>query len=232
MSAALERARVMREAFGQFLRPDVRDEVVDRFPGIGGEVQEVTVLFADIRGFTRRSAGKPPEQAFDLLHRFLTHAEAAIDAHGGWVDKYLGDGFLALFGFPRARPDHPERAVRAALDLLKRLDGLNGELAGAGEEPLAVGVGIHTGPALVGCIGATLPAPNGKTRLRKSITAIGDTVNLAQRIEQLTKTCGGPVLVSEGTRQRLNGTVPLTCLGPQPVPGLEGPVVVYRVEAG
>ncbi len=120
MCAALERAQVEREVFGEVVGPDARDEMLDS-RGLGGEVREVTVLFADIRGFTHRSAGEAPEQAVDLLNRFLTHAVAAVQGQNGHVNKFLGDGILALFGAPRKQADHADRAVRAALELLTRL---------------------------------------------------------------------------------------------------------------
>jgi adenylate cyclase len=229
MAAALERARYVRQRFGQFFRPDVRDEILE-YEGLGGEVQEITVVFLDIRGFTRRSAGEPPEQVVALLNRFFSLAVAAIEAHGGWVDKFLGDGVMALFGAPRARRDHADRAVRAMREVVSGLGRLNKELSAQGQAPLAVGAGIHTGAALVGCIGATLPRPDGRDDMHCTFTAIGETVNLAQRLEQLTKECGGPILLSEQTRQRLREQVPLKCLGPRQVPGFACPVVIYRVD--
>ncbi|HXG12272.1 MAG TPA: adenylate/guanylate cyclase domain-containing protein [Gemmataceae bacterium] len=230
MAAGLARARLLRETFGEFVEPDVRDQILEYYQGLGGEVQEITVLFADIRGFTRRSAGEAPDRVFDLLNRFFTLAVAAIREEGGLVNKFLGDGLLALFGVPRARADHADRAVRAAVNLLARLRELNRELAAEGQEPLAVGIGIHTGPALVGCLGAALPGADGRQRFRREYSAIGETVNLAQRVEQLTKTVGGPILLSEQTRARLREPVPLTCRGPQPVPGYDGTLVVHQVE--
>jgi adenylate cyclase len=231
MAAALGRARHLREMFGQFLSPEVRDEILQR-PPLGGEVQEVTVLFVDIRGFTRRSAGEKPEHVVDLLNRFFSLAVLAVEGNGGWVNKFLGDGIMALFGVPRPRADHADLAVRAAQELLRRLDQLNRELDREGQEGLAIGAGIHTGPALVGCVGAVSPGNDGRQLVRREYTAIGETVNLGQRLEQLTKHCGGPVLISEQTRARLQRTLPLTCLGPQQVSGFPESLVVYRVEAG
>jgi adenylate cyclase len=228
MAAELARARLIRDTLGQMVGPEVRDEVLERHPGLGGEVREVTVMFIDIRGFTRRSIGAPPERVVELLNRFFTLSFAAIQRHGGNVNKFLGDGLMALFGAPRPCADHADRAVAAALDLLAELDRLNDELKGRGEEPLRVGVGIHTGSALVGCIGATLSDSGGR-RVRKEYTALGETVNLAQRLEQLTKKCGGPVLVSEATRRRLGRTVALTGLGIQDLPGGESRLMVHRL---
>jgi adenylate cyclase len=228
MAAALEQGRHMRETLGQFFDPEMFDEIMDA-PELGGQVREVTVLFADIRDFTRRSAGEAPEKVVALLNRFLSLAMASVKEHEGLVDKFLGDGLLALFGAPRLHADHADLAVRAACGLLTRLDALNRELVSEGQAPLRVGIGIHTGPALVGSIGAMVPLPDGRQQTRREYTAIGETVNLAQRIEQLTKTCGGPILLSDQTRMRLTQPVPLESAGPQPVPGCATPVVVFRI---
>lgn len=228
MTAALERGEQLRETFGQFVSPDVRDEILERYPDLGGEVQVVTVLFADIRGFTRRIAGEVPEAAVDLLNRFLSLSVAAVEEEGGWVNKFLGDGFMALFGAPRPRGDHAELALRAARGLIARLVGLNAELAREGQAPVAIGIGIHTGPALVGCIGASLAGPGGIRRVRREFTAIGETVNLAQRLESLTKVHGGPILLSHETVVRLREPESTACLGPVNVPGYEDMVVVHR----
>ena len=189
----------------------------------------MTVLFADIRGFTRRSAGQDPERVFDLLNRFFSLMAHAIAANGGTLDKFLGDGALALFGAPRQYEDHADRAVAAAVGVVAHLERLNDELRREGQEPLTIGIGIHTGPALVGCVGATLQLP-GRVSFRKEFTAIGETVNLAQRIEQLTKTLGGPILISEQTHARLRRTVSASSLGSQAVPGSAETLCLFRVQ--
>jgi adenylate cyclase len=228
MAVALGRARQLRETFGQFVSPEVRDEIMARMPGLEVTVQEITVMFADIRGFTRRTAGEPPERVGLLLNRFLTLALRAVEEKGGLVNKFLGDGFMALFGATRPRPDHADLALASAHDLLQRLQGLNDELARQGQAPLAVGVGIHTGPALVGCFGAAVDTADGRILMRREFTAIGETVNFCQRVEQLTKTCGGPILLSESTRRSLRCAARLECLGAQQVPGAPEPLVVHR----
>jgi adenylate cyclase len=230
MAAQLARARLERDTFGQMVGPEVRDEL-HRYPGLGGEVEQVTVMFIDIRGFSRRSAGEPPQRVVGLLNRFFTLSFLAIERQGGHVNKFLGDGLMALFGMPRFCEDHADRAVLAALDLLAELACLNDELKRDGELPLLVGVGIHTGPALVGCVGATLTAEGGQTFTRKEFTAIGETVNLAQRVEQLTKCCGGPVLLSDATRLLLRAAPATECLGRQEMHGCPGGMVVHRVVA-
>src|SRR5205823_5728692 len=118
--------------------------------------------------------------------------------------------------------DHADLAVQAGLTMLSRLEVLNQQLVAEGQAPLAIGIGIHSGLALVGCIGATLDGGGGTMQVRREFTAIGETVNLAQRMEQLTKVHGGPILLSEQTRQRLKCPPALIDLGPRSVPGYKG----------
>jgi adenylate cyclase len=228
MAAALEKGRYVRETFGQFVSSDVCEQILQKYPGLGGGIETVTVLFADIRGFTKRSTGESPRDTVALLNRFLNLAVAAVEENGGWVNKFLGDGFMALFGAPRLREDHARIAVDAARDLLRRLSELNAELVLEGRDILRVGIGIHTGPALVGCVGASLLGCDGNKRVRREFTAIGETVNLAQRLEQLTKTHGGPILLSDVTARLLERPPPMTPLGEVPVPGYEGLLAVHR----
>jgi adenylate cyclase len=225
MAGALGRAREESETFGQFVSPEVRDQIMARMPGLQVAVLEITVMFADIRGFTRRCAGEPPERIGILLNRFLTLALHSVEGRGGLVNKFLGDGFMALYGATGPCENHADLALASAQDLLVRLRGLNDELICQGQTPLAVGIGIHSGPALVGCFGASLEKKGG---MRREFTAIGETVNFCQRLEQLTKTCGGPILLSEATRCRLRRDACMACLGPQPVPGAPEPIVVHR----
>jgi adenylate cyclase len=232
MAEGLEQAEKEHETFGQIVHPKIRDALLQRYQGLGGEVQQVTVMFVDIRGFTRRSAGEPPEKVVALLNRFLSLAVAVIeDREMGFVNKFLGDGLMALFGSLDPGPHDADNAVAAAVELLRRLQLLNKDLEHQGQDPLRIGVGIHTGAALVGCVGASVLLADGQTALRREITAIGETINLGSRIEQLTKTCGGPILLSDSTRRHLTRPVPLQPLGPQPVPGYEGTLEIYAVRA-
>jgi adenylate cyclase len=229
MAAALGRARRMRETFGQIVSPEVRDDIMENFPGLGGDLEEITVLFADIRGFTRRTMGEDPEKVVELLNRFLTLAAIAIESNGGLIDKFMGDGVMALFGARRRKGNHADQAVAAARELHAQLQGLNAELKENGQPPLEIGIGIHTGIALVGCIGSKEVLPDGRERLRKAFTAIGETVNLAQRLEQLTKFHEGPILLSEQTRAKLKVPLELRSHGLVPVPGYDGSLEVYQV---
>lgn len=231
MATDLARARRMHETFGQFVSPRVRDEIMEHYQGVESlEVtkREITVLFADIRGFTRRCAGESPERVGRLLNRFLTLALRAIEERGGYVNKFLGDGVMALFNAPLPQDDHADLAVACAHAMVDGLHQLNLELERDGQAPLAIGVGIHTGPALVGCYGATV-IQNGKEGMRREYSAIGATVNYSQRLEQMTKELGGPVLMSETTRASLKQPIDAETLGPQPLPGCQESLVVHRI---
>ncbi|MBI2804051.1 MAG: adenylate/guanylate cyclase domain-containing protein [Planctomycetes bacterium] len=232
MASSLSQAWESHETLGQLVSPEVRDQILRQMTGFEVRLQEITVVFVDIRGFTPRCAGAAPERIGALLNRFLTLTLQSIEGKGGYVNKFLGDGVMALFGATHQQDDHADLALASARELLTRLCALNADLALQGEAPLIVGIGIHTGPALVGCFGATVQGTNGKPLMRREFTAIGETVNLGQRIEQLTKKCGGPILLTEGTRARMSAEWVLDCLGPQDLPGAPEPIVVYKAAAG
>ena len=147
------------------------------------------------------------------------------------MNKFLGDGVMALFGALDSSELHADLAVACARDMLARLKNLNAELETEGEPPLAIGIGIHSGPALVGCFGATLKGQGGEPRRRREFTAIGETVNFASRMESLTKTVGGPIIVSHATRDLLKKEDRGEDCGPQPVAGSPQPIPVARLGA-
>ena len=231
MAVALNQAWESHETLGQFVSPEVRDQILHRMHGFEVQLQEITVLFVDIRGFTARCAGESPERIGALLNRFLTLVLRSVEENAGYVNKFLGDGVMALFGATHPQDDHADLAIASARAMLDRLRELNDDLARQGEPPLVIGIGIHTGNALVGCFGAALHGDNGQPRMRREFTAIGETVNLCQRIEQLTKKCGGPILISDGTRLRLRGEWTLDCMVPQELHGSPQTMVVYKVAA-
>jgi adenylate cyclase len=232
MATALNQAWESHETLGQLVSPEVRDQILRRSHGFEVHLQEITVFFIDIRGFTTRCAGADPARIGALLNRFLTLALQSIEEKGGYVNKFLGDGVMALFGAAHPQPDHADLAIASARELLARLCDLNAALTIEGETPLVVGIGIHTGPALVGCFGATVHNDKGQALMRREFTAIGETVNLCQRIEQLTKKCGGPILISEPTRKHSRNGWILECVGPQDLAGSPLPMIVHKVAAG
>ncbi len=175
-----------------------------------GETRTVSVLFADLRGFTALSETLSSDRVVALLNDFLGRMVDAVFAHQGTLDKYLGDGLMAYFGAPVPAPDHAVRAVRCALDLHEALRRMNDERARRGEPPLRMGVGVHSGPAVVGNIGA----PS-----RREYTAIGDTVNVAARMERLTKVHDVPVLMSDATRGLVADAFAVREVGLATIPG-------------
>ena len=189
-----ERARRLRTAsmFMRFLDPRVVTELIDRGEidyRKAAEARSVSVLFSDIRGFTALSEVTAPEAVVTLLNAYFSRQAGVIFAHAGTLDKFIGDAIMAFWGAPVSHPDHAARAVAAALDMSSALEEMRGELGelGAG---LEIGIGIHSGSAVVGFIGSND---------RLDYTAIGDTVNLASRVEGLTKGIAR-VLVTEATR--------------------------------
>jgi class 3 adenylate cyclase len=187
---------------------------------LDGERREVTILFQDIRGFTALSENTDPADLLRILNEFLTEIVAAVEGEAGVLHKFTGDGVMALFGAPIAHPDDPERAVRTALDMVRRLDALNRRWAGSGGPHLRIGIGVHTGEVVAGQIGPD-------DRIEYSV--IGDPVNLASRIEGLTKEVGATILVSAATASRLDAGFRFGNRTVVPVRGKEAPVEVVEV---
>jgi adenylate cyclase len=208
---ALQREAKAREKYERFLPQQLVDDVMldpNREIRPGGARVALTVLFGDLRGFTTLSESSNPEAVVARLNRFYTLMSEAIFRHGGTLDKYLGDGVLALFGAPYATERDAVKAVRAAIDMQRSMALFNGELTANGEQAIAMGIGINTGPAIVGFVGSD-------TRL--DYTAIGDTVNTAARLEHLAKP--GQILISEHTIQALDASVDYTMLDAVQVKG-------------
>ncbi|MGQ9533346.1 MAG: CHASE2 domain-containing protein, partial [Desulfotomaculales bacterium] len=226
--AELER-RQIRAAFARYVGPDVVRELL-RDPAaayLGGRRQEVTVVFADVRGFTAFSAGRAPEEVVARLNEYMTAMARVVLAHGGMLDKYLGDGLMAVFGVPLPRPDHARAALAAAVEIQRAVAELNERVVARGEPPFTVGLGISSGPVVVGNVGH----PD-----RMDYTVIGETVNLASRLEGLNKEFGTRVLFGEQT-YRLAASPgdeplpwPVRPIGAVPVRGFAEPVNVYTLE--
>jgi adenylate cyclase len=220
-SERAERGRVT-DVFGRFVSPHVRDEIVDMAlddPDLirpGGRQVEISVLFADIRGFTSMSENLEPSAVVEILNRYLDSMEAQVFKMGGTLDKYTGDGMMVLFGAPLEQPDHAVRAVRAALSMQQAAAEVSSR-RGEDEWAVAYGIGIATGPAVVGHIGS---------RRRLDYTAIGDTVNLAARLEGIA--APGAILISEATFDGARDWVLVEALEPVRVKGKAEAVSVYR----
>lgn len=213
-----EKERLHR-TFGLHVGRKAAEQILARDPGLGGVEQVITVMFVDIRGFTARAAGRSPEKIVTVLNEFLqVMVHVVEDHHSGMINKFLGDGFMALFGAGTPGAAHADEALHAAQEMRRQLVDLNVGLTARGEPPFAIGVGLHTGPAIVGSIGSVE---------RLEFTAIGATVNLASRIESLTKAVGCDILLSSATREALRHAVPLREMPPQMVKGVDEPVPIW-----
>ncbi len=220
-----KRHRQIRRMFAKFIPPEVANQLAESSEDLHrtAERREVTVLFSDIRDFTTQSEGVEPEIVVDTLNEYLTAMVEVLFNHGGTLDKYLGDGLMAFFGAPVVDPEHASQAYRAATGMLDRLETLNENWTAAGRPRLDIGIGIHTGPAVVGFI--------GDPDRRMDYTAIGDTVNVASRLEALNKEIGTAILLSAATAQKLDGALPLKSIGERAVKGRTELIELYTITA-
>ena len=217
----LAREEVARANYGRFLPEYVVKQMLENPESfkLGGVNQTITVLFADIRGFTRLSEHANPEKVVQLLNKYFSAMTDIIFAHGGTLDKYLGDGLMALFGAPTATPQDATNAVNAAVAMQRRVLSINQELRAEGLNEIGVGIGLHTGEAVVGYIGS---------ERRSEYTAIGDTVNTASRLESNSK--GGQILLSDATARAATSRYPLKQRDPIYVKNRAQPVPLFEVE--
>jgi adenylate cyclase len=217
----LAREEVARANYSRFLPEYVVKQMLenpDSFK-LGGVNQTITILFADIRGFTRISEHAPPEKIVGLLNRYFSAMTDIIFAHGGTLDKYLGDGLMALFGAPTTTPEDASNALNTAVAMQRRVLGINQELQQEGLPEIGVGIGLHTGEVTVGYIGS---------ERRSEYTAIGDSVNTASRLESNAQ--GGQILLSDATAKAARSRYKLKSRDPITVKNREQPVVLWEVD--
>jgi adenylate cyclase len=217
----LAREEVARANYSRFLPEYVVKQMLDNPESfkLGGVNQTITVLFADIRGFTRLSEHAPPERIVGLLNRYFSAMTDIIFAHGGTLDKYLGDGLMALFGAPTTTPEDASNALNAAVAMQRRIIGINQEFRAEGLAEIGVGIGMHTGEVTVGYIGS---------ERRSEYTAIGDAVNTAARLEANAR--GGEILISEATSKAAGKRYKLKEREPITVKNREQPVPLFEVD--
>jgi adenylate cyclase len=217
----LAREEVARANYSRFMPEYVVKQLLDNPDSfrLGGVNQTITVLFADIRGFTAFSEKEKPERVVGLLNRYFSAMSEIIFAHGGTLDKFMGDGLMAIFGAPNATPEDATNALKCAVSMQQRLGKLNNELEAENYARIAVGIGLHTGEATIGYIGS---------EKRSEYTAIGDTVNLASRLE--SNAAGGQVLISEATQKAAGPIFRMTAREPVSVKNRLQPVNLFEVE--
>jgi len=215
----LRERRLLRASFGGYVSPSVLEGILaGRIqPNLGGVNQFVCVLFSDIRGYTTRSERMTPEQVISFLNRYFEQTVALIHQHGGAVLSFMGDGILAVFGAPKPLENSCREAFEAARAMLEYVSELNVQFRVEGVAPMDIGIGLHAGEAVVGHVGSST---------RHDYTAIGDVINVASRLESLTKEAGYRVVVSRVVAERLGVGDGLAFLGPMAIKG-HAPVEVY-----
>jgi adenylate cyclase len=214
--------RMLRGTFQHYVSPAVIKQLLERPESLhlGGEEKELTAMFADIRGFTSLSESLAPSALVELLNEYLSEMTETIFRHRGTLDKYIGDAIMVFWGAPFPQPDHANRACAAALEMLQVLRKLQTRWEKQGRPPIDIGIGINTGPMLVGNMGSTR---------RFNFTIIGDNVNLASRLEGLNKSFGTRLIISEGTYHYVRETVVTRELDLIRVKGKRKPVKIYEI---
>ena len=216
----LEKNRI-QTSFAGSVSPAVLQEMLagNLSTGVSGEMTEVCVLFSDIRGFTALTETLSPEMITTVLTRYFDRMVACVHAYEGTIDKFMGDGMMIFFGAPRAVPDPCGDAVKCAVDMIAALKKLNTEFAAEGLPSLTIGIGINYGKVVVGNIGSTE---------RHNYSVIGDAVNVASRLEGLTKRLATPIVMTESVKSRLVAEFELVAFGEQVLRG-HSPLPVWGV---
>ena len=217
-----QRKKEIMNAFGKYVSPDVISDILKnpKKLNLGGERKTISILFSDIRGFTSLSEKLSPEQLVSLLNEYLSDMTEIILENKGLVDKYIGDAIMALWGTPVDTKDHAEKSCKSALNMIIKLEKLNKELTRKGIPTIEIGIGINTGPAVVGNMGS---------EQRFDYTAMGDSVNLSSRLEGLNKTYGTNIIISESTKKRLPDTFATRLIDKVKVKGKKEPVEIFEL---
>ncbi len=224
IGASLEKKRLrdqQAELVRRFATAEVAQDLQDSGFSLGGKRVRASVMFSDIRGFTPLAESQPPEETIELLNTYYALMFEAIGGHGGVVTQMMGDGLMSVFGAPIPLPDHCHSAVRAAQEMIELIGLFNVERKAAGKPTIAIGVGIASGEVVAGYAG---------TNERATYTCIGDTVNLASRLEAHTKEVHHAILIDSETRAAMGDRVDVESLGQVPFKGKAAAVEVFAVD--
>jgi class 3 adenylate cyclase len=223
IGAGLEKKRLrdqQRELIRRFATAEVAQDLEESGFTLGGRYVEATTMFSDIRGFTTLAESLSPADTIELLNTYYTLMFEAISGQGGVVNQMVGDGLMAIFGAPLPLPNHGEQAVRAALEMIEMINLFNLDQVAANRPSIQIGIGIATGQVIAGYTG---------TQRRATYTCVGDTVNLAARLEAYTKIAQKPILIDETTRQSLSEAIKVEDLGTAEIKGKNQEVKVYSI---
>jgi adenylate cyclase len=222
MSHGLAERDQVRDLLGKVISPQVAAELLQRGVTLGGEEREVTVLFSDLRNFTGMCEALPPQEMLAILNHYFTRMAAIVERNGGVVDKYVGDALMALFGAPLGKADDADRALTTALEMVEAIDDLNREWSAKGVTAIGVGIGLNTDIVVAGNMGS---------EKRLNYTVIGDGVNLASRLEGLTKTpeYQARIIISASTLARAKGLYRTRRLGEVAVRGKQSTTEIFAL---
>lgn len=223
MVKGLKERNLIKDTFSRYVSRQVAEEILNdpEKIALGGESKEVSILFSDIRGFTTLSERLPAELVVHILNEYFNAMVDCVFDYEGTLDKYIGDAIMAVFGTPTVHDDDPMRAIRTAVRMKTKLEELNDKWMNKdGMTPLRIGIGIHTGEVIAGNIGHSQ---------RMEYTVIGDSVNLASRIESLTKEYDCPILISETTYAAVEGAINAEYLDSVTVKGKTKPIKIYKL---
>lgn len=214
--------KFLKDTFSSYLSGDLLSQLIANPDSLklGGEKKELTILFSDIRGFTTLSESMSPEKLIEILNRYFTPMTQSVLDYGGMLDKYIGDAVMAFFNAPVDVKNHADAACYSALSMIEKLDKLNEVFMGEGLHPIRIGIGLNTAEVIVGNIGSDA---------KKDYTVIGDGVNLASRVEGLTKNYTVQILITEFTVARLVDSFIYREIEPVKVKGKEEAVVLYEL---
>lgn len=220
MTVGLKERDKVKNLFNKFHGSSVAEELLQKEISLGGQRKDVVIFFSDIRGFTSYSESRSPEEVVEMLNEYFTEMVGIIGRHHGVVDKFIGDAIMAVWGAPKSTGNDAADALKACIEMRRSLDKLNERRISRGQEPIQIGMGLHTGSAISGNIGSNE---------RVEYTVIGNTVNTASRIEASTKAFGADLLISEELKEKVGPAFLVELAGSAEVKGRSDALKLYKV---